>query len=81
VATRQHKVHPQLGRAAVQIFAVRDRMNQVLIDHLDPTAWRAKPPGQVRTIAAIFTHTHNVRAAAGPCGIGRECGALRGDAG
>src|SRR5258707_12661906 len=36
-------------------------MNQILIEHLDPTAWRAKPPGKARTIAAIFTHIHNVR--------------------
>ena len=37
-------------------------MNQMLIEHLDPAAWRAKPPGKARTIAAIFTHMHNVRA-------------------
>ncbi len=61
MGTRQRKVHTQLDRAAVQIFAVNDRMNQVLIEHLDATAWRAKPPGNVRTIAAIFTHMHNVR--------------------
>ena len=56
-----HKIHTQLGPAAVQIFAANDRMNQVLIEHLDPTAWRAKPPGMARsrTIAAIFTHMHN----------------------
>jgi uncharacterized damage-inducible protein DinB len=46
-------------------------MNQILIEHLDPAAWRAKttakPPGKnpaknnVRTIAAVFTHMHNVR--------------------
>ncbi|MCW5978675.1 MAG: DinB family protein [Bryobacteraceae bacterium] len=36
-------------------------MNQLLIEHLDPAAWRARPPGNVRTIAAIFTHMHNVR--------------------
>ncbi|MFZ0862605.1 MAG: DinB family protein, partial [Candidatus Sulfotelmatobacter sp.] len=58
---RQPQVHTQLGRAAVQIFAANDRMNQILIEHLDPTAWRAKPPGRARTIAAIFTHMHNVR--------------------
>ena len=58
---RQPKVHTQLGRAAVRIFAANDRMNQVLIEHLDPAAWRAKPPGKARTIAAIFTHMHNVR--------------------
>ena len=57
----QPKVHSPLGRTAVQIFAASDRMNQVLIEHLDPAAWRAKPPGQARSIAAIFTHMHNVR--------------------
>jgi uncharacterized damage-inducible protein DinB len=50
-----------MGRAAVQIFAANERMNQILIEHLDPRAWRAKPPGKARTIAAIFTHMHNVR--------------------
>ena len=69
MTTRLHKVHTQLGRASVQMFAVNDRMNQVLIEHLDPAAWTAKLPtkppakkaGQIRTIAAIFTHMHNVR--------------------
>ncbi len=61
MTTRQGKVDTQLGPTAVQIFAVNDRLNQALIEHLDPAAWRAKPPGNVRTIAAIFTHVHNVR--------------------
>jgi uncharacterized damage-inducible protein DinB len=61
VTTRQQKVHTQLGPAAVRIFAANERMNQMLLEHLDPAAWRAKPPGGVRTIAAIFTHMHNVR--------------------
>jgi len=66
VATRKRKiqtqpVHSQLGRAAAQIFAVNDRINQILIEHLNPAAWQAKPPGKVRSIAAIFTHIHNVR--------------------
>ena len=48
MTTRQPKVeteqvHTQLGRAAIQIFAVNERMNQMLIEHLDPTAERAKP--------------------------------------
>src|SRR5882757_7579699 len=51
----------RLGRTAVLIFAANYRMNQVLIEHLDPAAWRARPPGKARTIAAIFTHMHNVR--------------------
>jgi uncharacterized damage-inducible protein DinB len=61
VTTRQQKVNTQLGRTAVRIFAANDRMNQTLIERLDPGAWRAKPPGKARTIAAIFTHMHNVR--------------------
>jgi uncharacterized damage-inducible protein DinB len=40
-------------------------MNQLLLAHLDPRAWRAQPPGAKgrggRTIAAIFTHLHNSR--------------------
>jgi uncharacterized damage-inducible protein DinB len=60
------RVHTQLGRAALKIFAANDRMNQILIEHLDPAVWTAKPPtakapSNVRTIAAIFTHMHNVR--------------------
>ncbi len=58
---RSQQVHTQLGQAAVQIFAANERMNQLLIEHLNPAAWIAKPPGKVRTIAAIFTHMHNVR--------------------
>ncbi|NDQ56274.1 MAG: damage-inducible protein DinB [Acidipila sp.] len=70
MTTRQLQAHTQLCRAAVHTFAASDRMNQMLLEHLDPAAWRAKPPGQirrgrtvqpVRTIAAIFTHMHNVR--------------------
>jgi len=66
VPTRQPRVraqqaHTQLGQAAVQIFAANERMNQFLIEQLDPAAWTAKPTGKVRTIAAIFTHMHNVR--------------------
>lgn len=61
MTARQHKVQTQLGRSAVQIFAANERMNQMLLEDLDPNAWKAKPPGKVRTIAAIFTHMHNVR--------------------
>jgi uncharacterized damage-inducible protein DinB len=45
----------------VRIFAANDRVNQMLIEHLDAAVWRAKPPGNTRTVAAIFTHMHNVR--------------------
>src|SRR5438105_10954889 len=56
------QIHTQFGRAAAEIFAANDRINQILIERLDPAAWTAKPTGQVRSIAAIFTHMHNVRA-------------------
>ena len=58
---RLPKAHNQLGPSAVRIFAANDRINQILIERLDPAAWNAPPPGKVRTIAAIFTHMHNVR--------------------
>jgi hypothetical protein len=60
VTTPQPKVHTQLGRAAVRIFAANERMNQMLIEHLDPSVWTAKPPGKARTIAAIFTHSSRI---------------------
>jgi len=45
-----------------QSYAVNDRMNQMVIERLDPRAWRAQLPGaRGRTIAAIFSHIHNMR--------------------
>jgi uncharacterized damage-inducible protein DinB len=65
MTTRPRKPRPKastpLAQVAVQIFAANERTNQLLIEHLDPTAWKAKPPGKTRTIVAIFTHMHNVR--------------------
>lgn len=55
------KDRAQLGRAAAKVFAANDRINQLLIDHLDPAAWKAKPLGKVQAIAAIFAHMHNIR--------------------
>ena len=46
---------------AIRSFSVNERINQLLIEHLDPAAWTSKSHGNVRTIAAIFTHMHNVR--------------------
>lgn len=49
-------------RVLLEAYAVNDRMNQLILEHLDPKAWRAKPPGRnTRTIAAIFSHMHNIR--------------------
>jgi uncharacterized damage-inducible protein DinB len=69
-----HKLslNTRLGRAAVRIFAANELMNQVLSEHLAPAAWSAKttataktpgkPRNSTRTIGAIFTHMHNMRA-------------------
>jgi uncharacterized damage-inducible protein DinB len=46
----------------LETWAVNDAMNQFILEHLDPGVWRTKPPGRsVRTIAAIFSHVHNIR--------------------
>jgi uncharacterized damage-inducible protein DinB len=61
IETRLDPDEPSLGSSAARMFAVNERMNQMVLEHLAPAAWTAKPPGKVRTIAAIFTHVHNVR--------------------
>jgi uncharacterized damage-inducible protein DinB len=50
-----------LAQETAQAYALNDRMNQLLLEHLDSRAWRAKRPGQGRTIADIFAHVHNIR--------------------
>ena len=35
------------------------RVNEYLVERLDPAVWRAKPPAKMRTIAAIVAHMHN----------------------
>jgi uncharacterized damage-inducible protein DinB len=51
-----------LGHVLVESYAVNERMNQLVLEHLDPAAWRAKLPGSKgRTIAAIVAHVHNIR--------------------
>ena len=59
---------PDLRPGMRQAYVVNDCMNQLLLEHLDPRAWRARLPGDLvkkgrggRTIAAIFTHVHNIR--------------------
>ena len=61
MTVRRRKIHVELAEAAVRIFAANDLLNQILITNLDPSVWKAQPPGKVRTIAAIFAHMHNVR--------------------
>jgi len=76
MSTRLSRVQSSNGQAAARIFAANDRLNQLLIERLAPEVWTAAPPGpvsagqggtsrirssKVRTVAAIFTHVHNVR--------------------
>lgn len=55
----------QIRDELLETYAINDAMNQLLLAHLDPQAWRAQPPGVTgrggRTIAAIFAHLHNAR--------------------
>ena len=51
-----------LPQEMAQAFLINDQMNQLLLEHLDSRAWRAKLPGpKGRTIADIFAHVHNIR--------------------
>lgn len=59
---------PDLRQGMQKVFAVNERLNQLLLEYLDPRAWRAQLPGDMvkkgkggRTIAAIFAHVHNIR--------------------
>jgi uncharacterized damage-inducible protein DinB len=61
MTVRRHKHLSGPGQDAARIFAANDRANQMLIEELDPAVWHAKPVGGVRSVAAIFTHIHNVR--------------------
>jgi uncharacterized damage-inducible protein DinB len=62
MTTAEYKADNEYGGAPVRMFAINERLNQMLIEHLDAAIWEMKPAGGVRTIAAIFTHMHNVRA-------------------
>ena len=58
---RSNEVARQMPGVLVETFTVNHAINHVILEHLDPKAWRAKPPGRnARTIAAIFAHVHNI---------------------
>jgi len=59
-----HAALAEIRDTLLETYAINDSMNQLILSHLDPRAWRAQPPGQKgngRTIAAIFAHLHNNR--------------------
>src|SRR5262249_6103952 len=53
---------PDFRQSLLETFVVNERINQIILENLDSRAWLAKPAGSNgRTIAAIFTHMHNIR--------------------
>src|SRR5256884_7880753 len=59
-----HAALAEIRNTLLETYAINDAMNQLILSHLDPRAWRAQTPGQQgngRTIAAIFAHLHNTR--------------------
>jgi uncharacterized damage-inducible protein DinB len=57
-------VDPEFREALAEAYFVNDSMNQIMLEYLDPRAWRLKPPGSgtgARPIVAIVTHVHNIR--------------------
>jgi len=62
MARASRLISQDFRQSLLETYAVNDRMNQLILERLDPRAWRAKPPSRgTRTIAAIFAHIHNVR--------------------
>jgi uncharacterized damage-inducible protein DinB len=49
------------GAALLRAYSASARINQYLVERLDPALWRATPPGGrgSRTIAALVAHMHN----------------------
>lgn len=46
----------------IESYAINERMNQIVLEHLDLAAWRNQLPGSKgRTIATIVSHVHNIR--------------------
>jgi uncharacterized damage-inducible protein DinB len=62
MARARTAISQDLREALAESYAFNDRMNQLVLEHLDSRAWRARLAGdRGRTIAAIFSHVHNVR--------------------
>jgi uncharacterized damage-inducible protein DinB len=64
-AERELRPKDELREVLLETYAANDAMNQLLLEHLDPRAWRCNPQpkdsGEGRTLAAIFAHLHNNR--------------------
>jgi uncharacterized damage-inducible protein DinB len=61
---QSHATLAEIRDTLLETYASNDAMNQLILSHLDPRAWRAELPAQKRggrTIATIFAHLHNSR--------------------
>jgi uncharacterized damage-inducible protein DinB len=45
--------------ALLESYSASARVNQYLVEHLDPAVWRPKREGGGRSIAALVAHMHN----------------------
>lgn len=65
MARRSAPRETELAIVLLEMYAANEAMNQLLLEHLAPRAWRARPPQanprEGRTLAAIFAHLHNCR--------------------
>lgn len=60
--SRRKAFASELPIALLNAFNTNNRINQYLIDHIPPAAWKAKTAnGKGRTIPSILAHMHNVR--------------------
>jgi uncharacterized damage-inducible protein DinB len=58
----QAHVSDDICQVLVESYAVNERMFQIVLENLDPAAWRAQQPGsRGRTIADVVVHVHNMR--------------------
>lgn len=62
---RSNGASAELRDVLLETWSVNEAIDQLILENLDPRAWRAEPPrvkGRAgRSIAAIFTHVHNIR--------------------
>ncbi len=65
MARRAVQSESEVCEVLLETYAANDCMNQLLLEHLDPRAWRASPAGNNKreghTLAGIFAHLHNNR--------------------
>lgn len=57
---KAHRLTPPPSDALLKAYSASARINQYLVQQLDPAVWHAPPPvPKGRTIAALVAHMHN----------------------